>query len=95
MIREQNAQHLPREARAAVIIEDGDQRMVYLLRSPITLSTEYEYAPTYGTLARPLLVGATMTVEGQMIEGRIWTGDMPTAEPTALEPNREEITDGH
>lgn len=98
MIREQNARHLPREARAAIIIEDGDTRMVYTLRPPIVLHTEHEYdhSPSEA-LSMPHHVSTTMTVEGELIEGRIWTGDMPTPteQQQALEQRREEITDGH
>lgn len=94
MIREQNARHLPREARAAIIIEEGDTRMVYVLRPPIVLSTEHEYDYAPGSLtAMPRHVSTTMTVEGELVEGRIWTGDMPTPteEQQALEQRREEI----
>lgn len=98
MIRGQNAKHLPRQARAAVIIEEGDTRMVYVLRPPIVLSTDHEYEHNFfNPLAMPRHVTTTMTVEGELVEGRIWTGDMPTpTEPqNALQQRREEITDGH
>ena len=94
MIREQNAKHLPRQARAAIIIEEGDTRMVYVLRPPIVLHTDHEYEHDFfDPIQRPHLVSTTMTVEGELVEGRIWTGDMPTAEPQqqALAERREEI----
>lgn len=94
MIREQNAKHLPRQARAAIIIEEGDTRMVYVLRPPIVLHTDHEYEHNpFDLIQRPHLVSTTMTVEGELVEGRIWTGDMPTPteEQKALEQRREEI----
>lgn len=97
-MHEQNARHLPSQARAAVIIEDGDTRMVYVLRPPIVLHTEHEYDhDPFSLIGMPRHLSTTMTVEGELVEGRIWTGDMPTAEPQqqALEERREEITDGH
>ena len=94
MIREQNARHLPRQARAAIIIEDGDTRMVYTLRPPIVLHTEHEYDhDPFSPITMPRHVSTTMSLEGILVEGRIWTGDMPTPteEQQALEQRREEI----
>lgn len=85
---------LPSTARAAVIIEEGDTRMVYVLRPPLVLTTEdeaelYEVGPYYGVRSTT----TTMTVAGVLVEGRIWTGDMPTPteEQQALQQRREEI----
>lgn len=88
---------LPSTARAAVIIEEGDTRMVYVLRPPLVLTTEheaepYEVGPYFGVRSTT----TTMSLEGVLVEGRIWTGDMPTPteEQEALEQRREEITNG-
>ena len=88
---------LPSTARAAVIIEEGDTRVVYVLRPPLVLTTKheaepYEIGPHFGVRSTT----TTMSLEGELVEGRIWTGDMPTTteEQKALEQRREEITNG-
>lgn len=88
---------LPSTARAAIIVEEGDTRMVYVLRPPLVLATEhevetYDIGPYFGVRGTTTM----MSLEGVLVEGRIWTGDMPTPteEQKALEQRREEITNG-
>ncbi len=85
---------LPSTARAAVIIEEGDTRMVYVLRPPLVLTTEHEAEPyDIGPYFGIRSTTTTMSLQGVLVEGRIWTGDMPTPteEQAALEERREEI----
>lgn len=81
--------------RAAVVVQLTDgTRMLYEFKPdrPIALSTDNEWAHYYSNVTTPpLLVATHLTVEGELLGGAIWDGDMPTTQYAELHPTGTEI----
>lgn len=96
-------QPIPRVHRAAIVIEcetaDGQlARLVYAFdpAHPITLDFEPLYPDDpFGRVAfLPPSYATKLTVEGETLGGRMWTGPMPGDDVPEVEPQRRELGAG-
>jgi hypothetical protein len=78
--------------RAALVAEMSDgTRMIYELREPVTLTFEYADDLDMWNADRIRPTATTLTVEGELLRGTVWRGDMPTAPAQEIAEPRKEI----
>lgn len=82
--------------KAAIIMEAPDgTRMVYRL-IPESLDLEPEEYPSIWYDTRVMDEARTrITLEGILVDGMMWTGDMPGQDPPQLGVEKKGITDGN